>query len=474
MSALGENTANSGQTANLAAAGGATSPAAATAPNQPTNNNLSARQRREAGRPCKIMNFDDAKPKVTRHDLPGGDAVTLKDHNLPPVKPSVESGTTAPPLDNSVHPQTTEERIRQVFGPDTTVQFLDAKDKRCEALMTQVWGSHPNRPDRVAAVICGAQSNNLCVLFVYNKQSADEFLKSNPGLAGTLVTSVADWHFIWMRFTDQYPASVTSVQMEFVASGSVFVPSLPTLSAPPSIVTTKFADVRWPAALEVIFFETLAVAEYGPYYRIISPKKKELNHALYARIISRAAGLVFDADTQTFYRLKPKEEGYEPMTTPGVIALVTKCLTNSAALDPIGFPIHELRLPRIKLLVEHIKSVTSITRTNARESLIEYVRARLCLNPGSGLTVQDIHDDYLAYARRQNITLYPVGKFHMELPRVMLELFTVTRTNNLMRLLPGSTRMTARRGFHGIGFKTDGTDGGDGRDGADGVVENPN
>jgi hypothetical protein len=217
-------------------------------------------------------------------------------------------------------------------------------------------------------------------------------------------------------------------------------------------------------------------ASFGPYYLILGPKRKVINQAVFSRIIIHAAGLIYDTDTQTFYRQKPTEKSFEPITTPSLIDLMTKCLTNAAANDPVNFPVRELQLPRIKSLVEHIKTVAAITRTNARESLIEYLRDRLCLKHNCSLTVQEIRNDYLGCVRERNTSLLPPSKFHKELPRVMLERFNVTRTHNVLRPVPGTTRTTARRGFHGVAFKTDVVDAKDGRDAsdeADGDVANP-
>jgi len=68
------------------------------------------------------------------------------------------------------------------------------------------------------------------------------------------------------------------------------------------------------------------------------------------------------------------------------------------------------------------------------------------------------------------LSLLPQAKFHKELPIVILDEFAITRVNNVLRQVEGSSRLTARRGFHGLALNMDGTDAKDKPDVPDGSL----
>jgi hypothetical protein len=190
--------------------------------------------------------------------------------------------------------------------------------------------------------------------------------------------------------------------------------------AAPSIITTTFDTVRWPVSLQSTFYESALIAIHGPLYLTVAPNKRVLNQAVFSRLFATNIGLEFETDTQTFYARKAGKDSPEPVTTAYVIEVVSKSLSYIASLNPSNFPADELKLPRIKSLIEHIKTVAAFTRLNARETLDEYIRTRLCQKADSNLTVEEIHADYLECVKRKNMSLYPNTKFHVELPQVML------------------------------------------------------
>jgi hypothetical protein len=292
-------------------------------------------------------------------------------------------------------------------------------------------------------------------------------------LAGTLVTTTSNLIYIWLRASGWHPQNTASDGMIWVSTGFVLVPDILVNGTPaPTVVTSSFAGLRWPPDLDSKFHAAQTFEEFGPCYQNVG-KKKQINLASFARIIARPLGLKFDADAQTFCRQKLGEKSIESISTANVIELVITFLTKVAAEDPTNFPEGELCLPRIKQLIEHIQLATAFARPNLHESLIEYVRTRLCQKPGRDLTVQEIYGDFLVYTRERNLPLYPKSKFYMELAGVMQATLGVLRVNNIRRPVPGIPHTTSRRGFHGVAFRTDGLDGAGANDGSDWKTNQP-
>jgi len=397
-------------------------------------------------------------PSVTPPTSPAGEQKPIPapaDPTKPQARIPTPAGDTAtrPPLDG--HVRTATDHILEALGPDVATETLSKPDRCLSPAAILASYGLPGSPDPVTGIKCGRPSNGLCLIMVKDKQSVEQFFQANPTLAGTMVTTQDGLHCVWVRFTDSYPDDVTCSNLRFISCSSVVITKMALYSKPPlTVATTRFAGINWPAEADITFFLAETLASFGPYYRVLGPKKKELNQAVFARIIARRLGLAFDADAQTFHTQIRGQESSFMVTTVEVFNVVLKWLSKLAAADPANFPVHELRLPRIRSLVETIKTLTEITRATPRESLIEYIRARLCLNPAKSLSVQEIHTDYLRYGRKRNLALYPQAKFFKELPAVMLDQFTIGRVNNVMRQVEGTARMTARRGFRGVTFRT--------------------
>ncbi len=158
------------------------------------------------------------------------------------------------------------------------------------------------------------------------------------------------------------------------------------------------------------------------------------------------------------------------ISTAQVMNVLTQCLVDMAAKSPHDFPAHELEPPRIKALIESVKRVTAYCRTDAGQGLLDHIQRRLCQKPSQSITVAELYQDYSLFVERRDMVAMPRAKFCRELPRAILEIFTIPRVNNVLRPVEAkTTQLTARRGFHGLALKTDGADARDEADGADGA-----
>jgi len=361
------------------------------------------------------------------------------DNAIPPTS------TPAPQLTLAAH-------IKRVFGDGTAFELLALTDPRLDPATAQTWKSADGNLESVVAIACGMPSQGLCALIVPSRPAADQFLKANPGLADTFVTAAGNVHCIWMRLSGWYPDNVSCGGMEWVSTGLVLVPDLTARYSPTAtVVSTTFASLRWPPELDLQFFEAKTVSEFGPFF-LGSERSKKINLATFARVIAHAAGLKFDTETETFSQQKPNEKFPEMVTTAFVTDLVAQSLTRVAAADP-DFPARELRLPRVRALVAHMKLAVAFTRTDANDSLVQYLRTWICPMPGGTLTVRELFEDYMMFCRGGGKAALPESEFRVKATKYIRELFGVAKRHDVMRAHSMHDRDTARYGFSNLGFK---------------------
>lgn len=208
-------------------------------------------------------------------------------------------------------------------------------------------------------------------------------------------------------------------------------------------------------------FVAETVAEFGPTIRNLASGKTELNHLTMAHILARRLGLAYDVLAKEFLQRR-SDQTYGPVAMDLVTHQVAVVLQQIAASHPVAFSMKELRPSRVKLLVDAIKVAAAQVGPDARDVLLLFVRETLCLKPGSSVTGEEIRQSYIRFAHKHRQPKYPRQVFHQKLARMVFELFTIPRANDVLRKVEGTARSTSRRGFHGLAFKTDGPDDPDG------------
>jgi hypothetical protein len=198
-------------------------------------------------------------------------------------------------------------------------------------------------------------------------------------------------------------------------------------------------------------------AEFGPVVRRLSSGRPRLNPAALGRIVAYRLQLAYNPGRREFVHQRPEQAAFEPLAMETVTHQVTVLLQRLAAIHPTI--LGEIHPRRIETLIRAMRVAAPQIRPATHQGLIDYVGDRLCTGHGHNLTTEEIHADYLAYARQRNIPLYARIKFHVELARMVFDQFAIPRVNNVLRPVKGITRLTARRGFNGLEFRTDGSDG---------------
>jgi hypothetical protein len=115
----------------------------------------------------------------------------------------------------------------------------------------------------------------------------------------------------------------------------------------------------------------------------------------------------------------------------------------SASVKAGAFPIRELRLPRIKQLMEVLKVATAVEPQNVAEGLEIYLAA-LRQDMAATLTTEEVWHDYVTFCRERCLQIYPRFEFLRIAPARIRELFGVAKAHDIQR--DGKPR----RGFRGI------------------------
>jgi len=358
------------------------------------------------------------------------------------------------------------QQVANWFGPDVAVQLVKAGDGRLQPLFKKHWAEHCPSVEMAYCIQCGAASNGLAVLIFVDETKGKTFLDTNPSLKGTLATTWAGLTHVWLRIERWRPPNTAEPGMAFLSDGLVPVlqhtmhESRPVIVPERKINTTAYEALHWPASLSDYFFNLHTVSKWGPLLQRVR-RKVVLNLKPWSFIVPRSLGLIWDTDAQVFLCRQP-DKTYKPMPLVAVTGMVTEYIRHLVQQEP-AFSLGELRAPLIQQLIVEIQAAAAFTRLGAGEALSQFVRRRLCLKPGGSLTVDEIHRAYLEHGRKlAAFCCYPRFRFQIELPRAILKEFTLPRVNDIMRPHVVTRKLTARRGFHGLGFRTDGADGPDG------------
>jgi hypothetical protein len=366
------------------------------------------------------------------------------------------------------------EQVKQVFAADLAA-LIDNDSSRLHSSLRKQWWLRPQFPTQSIAIECGPKAANLCVFFVSDENAVAEFCNLNPAMAQTLITMWSGFHCIWMRLSGWVPPNIANEAGYWFSSGSVPVlnvtnPETETFTTTNKILAAPFESMQWPKVFADAFGHAGIEALHGPFFETADFKKTAINHATAARIFARALQLRYDINSKTFRQQVPKGRSTTAVSTVQVMNLLTQCLLDMAAKTPHDFPAHELEPAGIKALIESVKKATAYFRTDADQGMLEFIQRRLRRVSGQSVSVEEIYRDYNKFVELWDMIAMPRAKFCRELPKVILETFTISRVNNVLRPVDtDSSRSTARRGFLGLALKTDGLDGSDGGDVLDGM-----
>lgn len=323
---------------------------------------------------------------------------------------------------------------------------------------------------------CGASSKGLCAIVFDRQEAFEEFTAANPAAKKTLVTRGLSGQLVfWFRCADWVPPDTTTPSLTWCSDGLVpvawadeklevrVVRNLPVAQA-------QFAHFYWDSQSDRAFWIARQIALHGPVVRQVGPRKRILNDNIVCRVFAKDADIVYDTAAQQFLRKSPSGES-EQFAEGDLLDLFAAWLNRLAPEFGGSFPMSELRLPRLRSMLRHLKTVASIAEPPLRERLLSYLKRRICVRPGADLTAEEIRVDHDHYAQQHGTGRYPLCRFQRQVPKLIEEIFGVVRAHNIERWNDAEKKMTSRRGFNGLGFRAD-ADGKGGADGPDAKLQN--
>jgi hypothetical protein len=191
---------------------------------------------------------------------------------------------------------------------------------------------------------------------------------------------------------------------------------------------------------------------------VLARAQEALYGPVICRIFAKKAGILFDVTGQCFYQRK--ESDLEYLSPETLLDQFTSWLQQWANRCGTHFPVNELRLPRVRSMIQELKLVAAGYEPDPLEGLEQYTADRICSKPDGNLSGEEAEQDYLQYAAQRQIGRYPLCQFRRQFPKIVQKLFGAVRAHNLLRWSDEKQKFTSRRGFNGLAFR-------DGKDAAD-------
>ena len=191
---------------------------------------------------------------------------------------------------------------------------------------------------------------------------------------------------------------------------------------------------------------------FGPRYRRIGPRKVVLNLTFWAHFLVGKMQLAYHVQQEWFLIPAPGVKGVERVSVEDLFKFTVHGLQQAAQLEPNKFPAAEIRLPRIKMLIEEMKLAAAVHTPGERDALVQFLNEEIAPQQRSDLTVAEIHGRYLANCRVKMLPIFPLSIFKRQLPRLIKDIFGVIKSHDLRRQGDDGS-MHWHRGFHGVNFK---------------------
>lgn len=362
--------------------------------------------------------------------------------------------------------------VRALFKSDKV--FLGTTDDAAIPLplSSRIGGKLKSSDQQAVFVGCGAASTGLCALHFDQQKDVDQFIAVNPISKKTLVTrGLCKELVFWFWCRDSVPGNTMTSTLRWYSTGLIPVAwatenlELRILRRSP-VAETNFADLRWDSESERVFWITRQISLYGPLIQKIGRRKHVLNDGVICRIFAKDAEIMYDTVLKQFLR-KGISGQFEQFSEADLLDLLAAWLHHLASDNGSCFPTAELRLPRLRSMIEHLRVVAAVFEPAPQDALRTYLKSRLCARPGANVTVEEVDSDFSRYAKQHRIGRYPRCRFLRLLPKLIEEVFGIVRAHNLKRLNQEKNQKTDRRGFHNLTFR----DVADGPDEPDGCLD---
>lgn len=315
-----------------------------------------------------------------------------------------------------------------------------------------------NDPDRPAILVrCGPPSGLYAIIFA-KQEAAIEFLAANPVAATTMTTlSLADGVIFWFRFQSERIARVETPSIALCSGGLVpfawqgedldnrFIRFGP-------IAEVDWSALKWDAGFEKQLKIARLETTLGPMFVKLGPRRTGLNDAIICRGFADEKNLIFDPEADKFFTRTPTQE-LEVMSENVLLEQLTVWLQRLAE-NLTGFPQREMRLVRLKSLIQYLKLLTAVSRPSFCDHIRSYLSNHLLIEPGRDVTMDEIQVHFSRCAKENNIGPYSSCKLSRELSRLIRTMFGVLPSHDIRRWNDKDQKSTNRRGFRKITFRS--------------------
>jgi len=336
-------------------------------------------------------------------------------------------------------------------------------------------------PNEFIAVPCGAPSNLAAIILPFNPGLVEfnEFIALNPLLDKSLTTCWYKVAFLWVRLEGWRPANRALRGALWISSGLLpaIVERVTTDGSryfqknDGSILTLKFADIKWSPETHETFLLECIEEQHGKLILQTGPRKRIFNVQTAAHYLAAALGIIFDKNAGQLFICRPGAAQLEPLTKAKLSELVSTILQKHAAKCPDTFSIVN---NQVNPIVTLLKQITAAELPDERDGLVAFVRNQLERRSGADLTTSEIFSGYIENCKALGVRKYPECVFRDVLPTVIREHHGLTKSHNIRRPHEVRGEPTCRNGFNGLAFRpqsaADARDSKDRRDKADGVV----
>lgn len=248
----------------------------------------------------------------------------------------------------------------------------------------------------------------LCAMLFSKWSRLTAFYNANPALHGTLITCWNSGAAIWLRVAGRLPRDFEADGARWCMSGVVPVgcpkqPAETFISQAGEIKRVEFNKLVWTEQQEAEVERLLLEAEVGPPFRVVARGRRVLNLSFWAKYFTGLMPISFDPDRDVFTWGDGKVREPVLLTTDQTITEFTRLLQAVAPSLGANFPQGEIKLARVRQLVERVKALTLKPRLSDHAALDSFLKDIVHRIPGKDVSVHELFTGYTAYCHAHKL-----------------------------------------------------------------------
>lgn len=328
--------------------------------------------------------------------------------------------------------------------------------------------------DWVFGVTCGpAQGSTTCAAVFTRRGQVEQFLRSNQFLRDTLITHWRGAGAVWLRTNGRVLPSFAVDGVHWCSGGEIVPVGCPRSAADAfvsqvgEIKLVEIENLAWTDQQQPAVQQLIIEMESGPPIRTGVRGRRHLNPAFWARFYAEAMQISYDPDRNLFAWAAPVEGDRIWRNEDDSIRLIAELLQTAARSFGATFPVGEIRMGRVRQILDRIRLLKTESRPSDDEVLAAFLTAHLMLMPGEDVASQELRAAYITHCQVLGRPPCPKPTFYRRIRARIRAAFGITQRHDIVR---AGKKV---RGYSGLALKTalpinppDVTDVTDGSDGA--------